>query len=107
MKYFVDSNKIEEFINNCNDCIKEMDNQSKIMKELPNKLTWRGNAHDAAILKYNKIMDDLEKIPEDLTLYTKFMELVVKNYGEGTEKLKKEFQEILQRLEIERVSNEL
>lgn len=107
MKYYVDSLKIEEFINDCNNLIKEMTDQIKIMKELINKTTWKGNAYDAAFQKYNQIMSDVAQIPEKLNLYVKFMELVIKNYGEGTEKLKKEFKEMIEKLELERLKNEL
>ena len=107
MKYYVDSVKIEEFINNCNAYIDEMKQESIVMKGLIDKTTWQGNARDAATLKYNKIMEEVNKIPENLTLYIKFMEIVVKNYGEGIEKIKKEFQELIEKLELEKVKNEL
>lgn len=107
MKYYVDSRKIEEFINECNGSINEIQEQVKIMNNLINKTTWRGNAYEAALHKYNQIMSEIKEIPETLNLYVKFMELVIKNYGEGTEKLKKEFQDIVEKLELERLKNEL
>lgn len=107
MKYYVDSVKIEEFINNCNSYINELQKQSVVMKSLIDKTIWQGNARDAASLKYNKIMKEVDKVPETLTLYINFMETVVKNYGEGTERIKKEFQEIIEKLELEKVKNEL
>lgn len=107
MKYYVDSVKIEEFINNCNGYINELQKQSVVMKGLIDKTIWQGNARDAATLRYKKIMEEVNKISENLTLYIKFMEIVVKNYGEGTERIKKEFQEIIEKLELEKVKNEL
>lgn len=107
MKYYVDSIKIEEFINNCNSCIEEMQKQSVVMKGLVDKTNWQGNARDAASLRYKKLMEEVDKIPETLSLYIKFMELVVKNYGEGTDRIKKEFQDIIEKLELEKVKNEL
>lgn len=107
MKYYVDSIKIEEFINNCNGYIEEMKTECRVMRDIINKTKWKGNAHDAASLKYSKIMDDVDKIPDVLSLYVKFMEIVVKNYGEGTEKLRKELQAVISKLEMEKMKNEL
>lgn len=107
MKYYVDSIKIEEFINNCNGYIEEMKKEIIVMKGLIDKTTWQGNARDAVSLKYETIMEDVNKIPETLTLYIRFMELVIENYGEGIEKLKKEFQEIMEKLKLEKIKNEL
>ena len=107
MKYYVDSIKIEEFINNCNGYINELQKQSVVMKGLIDKTIWQGNARDAATLRYGKIMDDVDKMPDVLSLYVKFMEIVVKNYGEGTEKLRKELQAVISKLEMEKMKNEL
>lgn len=107
MKYYVDSKKIEEFINKCNNYIEEMKQESVIMKGLIDKTTWQGNARDAASLKYNEIMKEVDEIPEKLVLYVKFMEIVVKNYGASFEKIKKEFQEVVEKLELEKKKNEL
>ena len=107
MKYYVDSMKIEEFINNCNGYINELIEESKIMRGLINETVWKGNAYEAALLKYNNIMNEIDEVSQKLNLYTKFMEIVIKNYGEGTEKLQKEFQTLIERLELEKKKNEL
>lgn len=107
MRYYIDSRKIGEFINKCNNYIEEMRQESKVMKDLINKTTWQGNARDAASLKYNKIMEKVDDVPEKLTLYIKFMEIVVNNYGESFEKIMKDFKDVVEKLELEKVKNEL
>ena len=107
MKYHVDSRKIEEFINTCNGYVNELMEESKIMRGLINETTWKGNAYNEALLKYNKIIEEVEEINEKINLYIKFMEIVIKNYGMGTEKLKQEFQNLIDRLELEKKKNEL
>lgn len=107
MKYYVNSVKIEKFINNCNGYIEELKNESLNMKSLIEKPKWKGNAYDAVSQKYNKTISNIDKMIEELSLYIKFMEIVLRNYGEGTEKIMKEFQKIVEELEMEKLKNAL
>ena len=100
MKYYVSSVKIEEFINNCYGYISDMEEECKTMHNIIYKANWKGNAFDAVSLKYSKIMEDIDKIPETLRQYVKFMEIVVKNYGEGTDKLRRELRGVMENIKL-------
>ena len=107
MKYQVNSTQLEEFINNILVYITKMDEQLLVMKGLINKTKWQGNAHDAAVINYDKIIKKLENIPSTLKLYIEFLETVLSKYGESNSEIKKSFVEIIEKLELEREKYEL
>lgn len=92
MKYRVNSVKIEEFIKTSNECIKALNEEIRMMYDLLDDLTWEGIARDTLNNKYNDIVGKIDKMNYSLTLYIKFMKVVLKNYGEGNEQIKKDFQ---------------
>jgi len=106
MHYRIDSLKFREFIENVNKIIDTMNKEINIMDEISKKPIWEGMAHDSTMLKYNNILDDVKKIPQNLNLYINFMKLVIENYGNGNQLIKKEFQNIMDKLSLENLNNE-
>lgn len=107
MKYQINSTQLEEFIDHIWKYITKMDEQIIVMKDLINKTKWQGNAHDAALINYNKLITELENIPYTLRLYINFLKTLLTKYGEGNKEIKKSFKEIVEKLELERKKYEL
>lgn len=102
MRYHIDSIKLEEFIEKSNNYLEKMNDQVKVMKDLITKTKWQGRAYEAALVKYNNLIKEIEEIPYTINLYIKFMETVVEKYGEGNDEIMKSFKQIVEKLELER-----
>lgn len=107
MRYHIDSMKLEEFIEKANGCLDKMNDQVKAMKDLITKTKWQGNAYEAALVKYNNLIKEIEGIPYTINLYIKFVETVVEKYGEGNAEIMKSFKEIVEKLELARLKHEI
>ncbi len=100
MKYIVKSNEIDTFNSQVEDIINnEITPTVSIMDKLAKKTLWEGIACDAFTSSYDDTMKEIDKIPNYLYLYNKFLNDVINGYGDAFDELKKELEKLEDELE--------
>lgn len=111
MRYHINSIKFEEFLEKANNYLERINKQIEVMKDLINRLKWQGQAYEAALIKYNNLIKELETFAYTINLYIKFMETVLEKYGEGNDEIMKSFKKVVEELEkeleLERAKDEI
>ncbi len=101
----VNSNSINELI------IKELDKidllNTKIdeYKKLADAVNWRSPTKDEIFSIFYENIYDLESISKRFSVFIKFLDIVVNNYGEGLEEIKKEMKKLEEEEMLRRLHN--
>lgn len=108
MKFQIDSLRLEELISKVNNRINnELIPQVQIIRDMGGKVEWKGLSRDAAVTKYNDIVKEILEYGNTITMYMKFLEIVVEKYGENVEEIKKEILNLIEKEKMEKNIYEL
>lgn len=69
---------------------------------LNNNVKWEGNGRNAFNSLINQKIDTLNYIPQILDLYVEIMDKAINDYADGQELIKKQFEEILELIRLEK-----
>lgn len=108
MKYRIDSLKIQELVDKVNGRINsELASEIALIKELGNNVEWKGASRDAAISRYNELTKEIIDLEETLSMYMKFLEIVVEKYGEGLDEIRNSILDVVDQIKLENGTYEL
>ncbi len=101
MKVFVELTTLEEKSkelisyskNNINDQILNL-------QKAVNDIDWSGPAKEAFDIRYNKLINDLNKFNSNIELFGEYLLFFKNNYGEANDKLMKSWQEYIDTIKV-------
>ena len=73
------------------------------LKSLPNKLIWKGLAKDTYVNNYNKKMNKLNELNNNICKIAEFLKEVSGNYNEANSKINNAYEELLSDIQQEGV----
>lgn len=101
-RYHVDFNSFEEYKNAFEKKISEFRTELLKTFQACQNVEWEGPGFDSTINLLNNEISRLDKIPQVLDLFTKFMEQAINDYTQGMEEVKQNFEEILNQIRNEK-----
>ncbi|MBP5684713.1 MAG: hypothetical protein J6X02_05615 [Bacilli bacterium] len=90
----VNSNGINLLIEKEQEKIELLNTKIDEYKKLADDVNWRGPTKETVLYRFYENVLDMENISKRLQVFIKFLDIVVNNYGEGLEEIKKEMKKI-------------
>ena len=106
----VNSNGINSFIKLEETKIDELNTKIDEYKKIADKVNWQSPNKDEILSTFYENVHEMENISKRFSVFIKFLDIVLNNYGEGLEEIKKELKkleddEMLRRLKNGQINN--
>ena len=101
-KYYVNFSNFEEYKKTFEVKISNFREELFHVFKYNQEVKWTGEGYDAVSNSISLEISKLDVIPTVLDLYVDFMDKALNNYSEGMEEIKKNFQDILERIMAEK-----
>jgi hypothetical protein len=102
----VNSSSLNELIKSEQEKIELLITKVDEYKKLADEVNWRSPTKDEILYTFYENVHDMENIIKRFTILIKFLEIVINNYGEGLEEIKKEMKKLEDEEMLRRIKNE-
>jgi len=102
----INSNSLNELIKLEQEKIELLTTKVEEYKKLADEVNWRSPTKDEILYTFYENVHDMENITKRFSAFIKFLDIVINNYGEGLEEIKKEMKNLEDDEMLRRLKNE-